>query len=374
MDIPAAKIVFPKEDRKAILKEVDEVLKSGRLTLGEKGKLFEENFKNLVKTRYAIAVNSGTASIEIPLRALNVKGKSIIVPTNTFSATAAAAFSAGARVIFADIADDLNLSPESLEERIEKDTAGVILVHIGGNISKNYEKIKRICEDNKLFLFEDAAHAHGSMFKDKYAGNLGIAASFSFYPTKVITSGEGGMITTNNEEINKKSLILRDQGKESFYSGSIIELGYNWRMSELHSILGIYQLKRLEQFIKDRTIIAQIYDKELKNIPMITLLSLDKDIKPNYYKYILFLDDCVDKNYFKKTMKEKYNISISGEVYNPPLHLQPAYGFMNHKKGDFPNAEKLCNRHICLPIYPGMTKKEALYVTNSIKEYFKDGN
>ena len=218
-------------------------------------------------------------------------------------------------------------------------------------------------------LIEDAAHAHGSTLRGKKAGSFGIASAFSFYPTKVITSGEGGMILTDNEDLMKKALVLRDQGKAGFLGNVHTEIGYNWRLSEIHAAIGLSQFNRLEEFITNRRAIAKIFDEGLKDIGGMRALSIPEAVRSNYYKYIAFLEEDIVRSDFKKKLKEKHNVSLSGEVYELPLHLQPIFKKMyGHKEGDFKQAEDLCKRHICLPVFPTMTKEDGKYVLDSIKE------
>lgn len=372
MNIPAAKIYFPEEDRKALLTQIDAILKSGQLTLGGYTKKFEEEFAKYIGTKYAAAVNSGTSALEIILRALDIAGSSVVVPTNTFFATPASVIHAGGRVIFADITDDLCLSPTSLKKAIKKDTKAVITVHIGGLISSQIAEIQQICQEQGLFLIEDAAHAHGSTLNGKKAGSLGMAAAFSFYPTKVMTSGEGGMITTNDEKIYQRALVFRDQGKAGFLGNVHTEMGYNWRMSEVHAAIGLSQFGRLEEFITNRRKIALVYDEELAKIDGITLLKTPAGTRSNYYKYAAVLKDGIDRAALKKELKEKYSVSLSGEVYELPCHLQPVFkDSYGSNGGELSVAEDLCQRHICLPVFATMTDEEAGYVVNSLKGVLK---
>jgi len=372
MQIPAAKIYFPEEDRKELLKQIDAILESGQLTLGRYTKEFEEIFAAYVGTRYAIAVNSGTSALEIPLRALDVKGHSVIVPTNTFFATPASVIHAGGKVIFADVTENLCIDPESVKEYISDDTKGVIVVHIGGIVAPQIKEIQEICKDHGLFLIEDAAHAHGSTLDGKKTGGFGDAAAFSFYPTKVMTLGEGGMITTDDKKIYERALVFRDQGKAGFYGNVHTEMGYNWRMSEVHAAIGLSQFARLEEFIRDRRSVAKIYDEELKEISGVTPIKIPANVKSNYYKYVALLDEGVDRVVIKKELKEKQGVSLSGEVYELPCHQQPIfkelYGF---EDGDFPIAEDICKRQICLPVFATMTEEQAGYVVDSLKEVLK---
>lgn len=365
MKIPAAKVVFPEGDKDWILQQMREVLDSGWLTLGKFNKQFEEEFAKRHQVKHAIAVNSGTSSIEIILRIRGAEGKEVIVPTNTFFATAAAVVHAGARPRFADIdPQTFTLSLETLKKAITKKTAGVIIVHIGGLISPEITEIKKFCDDKGLFLIEDAAHAHGSSLNGQMAGSFGIANSFSFYPTKVMTSGEGGMITTNDDRIKEEALIYRDQGKAGFYGNFHVRMGYNWRMSELHAIVGLAQLHRLDEFIAARKQIAHLYDEGLQEIPGVRPVSLPPGVESCYYKYMAILDRGIDRGALKKLLKEKFEVSLSGEVYETPLHRQPV--FEQYATGQFPVAEDICARHICLPIYSNMTKVEAQYVLDTL--------
>ncbi len=374
MKIPPIKINFPEESVKNIVNSVKESFKTGNLTLNKNVKALEEAWKTLTGTKYAIATNSGTSSIELPLRALLYKdqpedwtaeNKEIIIPANTFIATASAVRNSYAKPILVDVTENLVMDPEDLKKKITDKTKGVIYVHIGGYVSKEILEIKKICEENNLFLIEDAAHAHGTSYEDKKTGTFGDAASFSFYPTKIITSGEGGMIVTDNEEINKISRMRRDQGKLNFSSANWEMFGNNYRMSEIHAAIGIAHTNLLKEFIKERNSIAKVYDKELESIKGIIPLKILHS-KSNYYKYIVFLDN-IDKQKFKQNMKE-LGVSLSGEVYETPLHLQKAFLNFGYKKGDFPIAEKVCNKHVCLPIYNGMSTEEINYVIDCIKK------
>jgi len=370
MQIPAAKIYFPEEDKKSLLAKVDEILSTGQLTLGKYNRQFEEEFARYVGTEYAVAVNSGTSALEIILRALDIEGHSVIVPTNTFFATSASVIHAGGKVIFADIADNLCLDPESVERNIRENTKAVIIVHIGGTVPLQVTRIKEICQARGLFLIEDAAHAQGSTLLGEKAGSFGIAAAFSFYPTKVITSGEGGMITTNDGRLCHRAGIFRDQGKSGFETNLHVELGNNWRMSEIHAVIGLYQFRRLEEFLSHRRKIARVYDEGLEEVNGLTPVRPTEGVESNYYKYVAFLDKGVDRDTLKKELREKYAVSLSGEVYEIPCHFQPIFNGLG-KEGDFPMAEDLCHRMICLPISAIMTEEEAGYVIDSLRKVLR---
>ena len=367
MRIPPVKIVFSDADRRKVLAQMDEVLRSGYLTLGRFGREFEEKFADYIGARHAVAVNSGTSSLEIPLRILGIEGREVIVPTNTFFATPAAVLHAGGRVRFADVErETFALGPETMLAALTPDTVGVIVVHIGGLVSPKMAEIRRLCDERGLFLLEDAAHAHGSSQNGRRAGTFGQVASFSFYPTKVMTSAEGGMIVTNDDRMRQEALIYRDQGKAGFLTNLHTRLGYNWRMSEPHAIIGLAQFERLEEFIAHRIHIAQIYDEGLQSIPWATPLGVPLGGRCNYYKYIVLLPPGTDRVSLKKLLRQEYEVALSGEVYDTPCHLQPIFG--PHHARECPVAEDVCSRHICLPISAAMSDEEANYVVDSLKD------
>lgn len=367
MKVPPAAIHIPAEDRAWILARIDECLQSGRLTLGENGAALEKEFAEMCGVRYAVAVNSGTSSLEIILRALGVEGREVIVPTNTFYATGGAVLHAGARLRFADCEpESFAIDVQSLRSTIGPQTAAVIVVHIGGIITPHIDEIRRVCEDAGVPLIEDAAHAHGSAIGGRRAGSLGRAGCFSFYPTKVITSGEGGMIVTDDEAIYQEALIYRDQGKEGFTTNFHVRLGYNWRMSEPHAIIGLAQLRRLDEFIERRAEIAAIYDAGLAGPgSAATAVKPPAGSRCNYYKYIAMLPPGTDRPALKKIMREQHDVGLSGEVYDTPCHLQPV--FAQHAAGSFPQAEDLCARHICLPVSAKMAEDDARYVLHALE-------
>ncbi|MDE2291120.1 MAG: DegT/DnrJ/EryC1/StrS aminotransferase family protein [Elusimicrobia bacterium] len=365
--IPAAKIVIPEEDRKEILARIDEALRTGALTLGKNGKEFEAAFAKIVGAKHAVAVNSGTSSIEIPLRVLGVAGKDVIVPTNTFFATAAGVVHAGGRPVLADVdARTLGLTLESVKKAVTPRTTGVVMVHIAGLVSPETPKIAEFCREKGLFFFEDAAHAHGSSLGGKMAGTFGVAASFSFYPTKVVTSAEGGMIVTDSDDIAQQALQYRDQGKEGFLTNFHVRMGYNWRLSELHAAVGVTQLRRLEEFVRERNRVAAEYQRRLKGVEGLTLLTPPSGSVSNYYKVVGLLDRGLDRASIKKELKEKHAVSLSGEVYDTPLHKQPV--FKEYAKGSFPVADDVCARHVCLPVFPGMTDEQIAQVVKGLTE------
>jgi len=251
-------------------------------------------YANYIGTKYAIATNSGTSVLDIALRCLGVKeGDEVIVPTNTFLASPNAVIFAGGKPILADIdPKTLCIDPNDVLERISARTRGVMVVHIAGLVCPQMVELSEICEDRGLFLIEDAAHAHGAMFRGKMAGNLGDIGCFSFFPTKVMTAAEGGMICTNIDELSEIMRVLIFDGIG--HDGLHLELGYNWHMSELHSVLGIYQFHRLEHIVKRRNEIATKYRNSLNKTGGVTLFHTPPHIRHSYYKFPILIEDGSD--------------------------------------------------------------------------------
>jgi perosamine synthetase len=366
MRVPPAAIYFPPEDRQAILARIDECLTTGQLTLGKYGKELEERFAAYLGVKHAVAVNSGTSAIEIPLRVLGVEGKKVIVPANTFFATAAAVVHAGGRPRFVDCDPaTMAIDPADLRAAIGPQTAGVVIVHIAGLVTPQINEIKRICDEAGVWLFEDAAHAQGSAHAGKNAGTFGVAASFSFYPTKVITSGEGGLIVTDDDRIAEEARVYRDQGKAGFLTNFHTRLGANWRLSEPHAVIGLAQFERLDQFIAHRQRIADIYNAALGAGDVVAPLVIPEGARMNYYKYVAYLPEGVDRAALKKLLREEYEVGLSGEVYDTPLHKQPV--FEPWADRPLPGAEQICDRHICLPVSAVMTEEQAEFVVDSLR-------
>jgi len=203
---------------------------------------------------------------------------------------------------------------------------------------------------------EDAAHAHGSTLDGQYAGSFGVAAAFSFYPTKVVTSGEGGMVLTSSEEIAQEARIYRDQGKGAFTANHHVRLGSAWRMSELHAVTGLVHLRRMNEFISRRRIVAARYDKALAGLDGLQPLAEPPRCRSNIYKYIAVLPPEMGRARFKAELAGRFGVRLSGEVYDLPLHQQPVLA--EYAAGPLPVAEEVAARHICLPVHSDMTDDE----------------
>ncbi len=379
MGVPAARIVFPEPDRAEIASAVTDILATGALTLGPHTRQFESAFAaahdggtDSGHPLSAVAVSSGTAALEILLRIAGVAGRDVVVPANTFYATAAAAISAGARPVFADVDPaTFALSPRTLTAALTRNTAAVVLVHIAGLITPDADDLRRLCEIHGIPLIEDAAHAHGSTFGGRFAGSFGTAAAFSFYPTKVVTCGEGGMILTTSADLADEARIYRDQGKAAFGANHHVRHGYAWRMSELHAVAGLVHLRRMDQFIDRRRAVAARYHAGLADLGFLSPLTEPPGCLSNIYKYVALLPPGVDRAWFKRRLAESHDVRLAGEVYDLPLHVQPVLAEYASGRG-LPSAEDICQRHVCLPVHSDMRDDEVDQVLEAVAKVAAD--
>tara|TARA_B100000029_G_scaffold479288_1_gene526210 strand:- start:1628 stop:2734 length:1107 start_codon:yes stop_codon:yes gene_type:complete len=365
MKITNAKPFFPQDDIPLILDEIKKSLEAGTLTFGPNVSRLEKEFAEYVGVKNAIAVNSGTSALEIALRYYDLKGGEVIVPTNSFVASANAVILAGGKPVFVDIKKEtLCLDPDDVKKKITSKTKGIMVVHLAGLIPPEINEIKEICEEKNLFLIEDAAHAHGSSLNDKHAGSFGDVGCFSFFPTKPMTTGEGGIITTDNEEIAEFAKIVRHHGKEG---NEHTKIGYNWRMSEINAILGVYQLNRLDEFVRSRNRIASRYVEELDNMNELSLIPVPENAVHSFWKYPVLLNS-IKAPELEVRFREKYEIAL-GTIYYPPIHLQPYYiQEFGNKPGMLPVSEDVLLRETCLPIFVDMTDDMVDSVIMAIKK------
>lgn len=365
--VPPVRIDFSEEDRDWIAERIKEVLGTGRLTLGEYGEAFERGFANFVGAKHAIAVNSGTSALEIVLRGIGVAGRDVLVPANTFFATAAAVINAGARPVLMDTDPrTLSTSAAEVERRLTPNTAGAVIVHIGGFVTDKTPRIADLLARKGLWLVEDAAHAHGSTLSGRHAGMFGLAGTFSFYPTKVMTSAEGGMIVTDDDRIAQEARLYRDQGKTSFGENSHVRMGYNWRLSEPHAIIGLRHLEKLAGMVEERQRIAHRYDAALAGTNWgFEPLEVPAGCRPNYYKYVVRLRDGTDRAALKRRLREEHQVILAGEVYEAPLQNSPVFHDLD--TGDLQGSLAACGGHVCLPMFASMTDLEADRVVSALE-------
>jgi perosamine synthetase len=354
---------FSEDEIAYVTESVQSILRSGWLTLGEYTKQFEREFAEFVGTRHSLAVSSGTSALEIIFRSLNVAEKEVLVPSNTNFATPAAALYAGATVRLVDGGLYLNL--EDLEAKLSKKTFAVVIVHIGGYISPEIFKVREMCNRYGALLIEDAAHAHGASYAGYKAGQLGDAAAFSFFPTKVLTTGEGGMITTDRDEIAAHGELYRNQGK-LLGNDTHKVMGNSWRMTEIEAAIGLAQLRTLRTVTEYRRNILTYYAEALRDIPGLCVLTPSQDAMPSGYKCIALLAEGISRSNLVARMREKYGIEMGRGVYEIPIHEQPIFSSL--AEGEvFPQASDFAERHVCLPVWRTMKQEAAEYVVNALK-------
>ncbi len=356
---------FPEDSLDDILNDIRLVLKGGRLNEGPYVQEFERKFAEYCNAKYAVAVNSGTASLDVTLRHFRLQGREVIVPTNTFISTPNAVIFAGGKPVFADMNENtLGIDVEDVKRKVTSRTAGVIVVHIAGLVCPQIDELKRFCENKGLFLLEDAAHAHGAMMDGRKAGTFGDAGCFSFYPTKVMTSCEGGMILTNNQQLADEARCMRTCGQNA--ERQMVMLGHNWRLSEMAAVVGQHQLAKLEEFIAKRNQVARWYEKALVGIDGVTLFHTPANFRHSYYKYPVRLADGIDRLALNPLLKEKHGVE-PGHVYYPPCHLHPYYReTFGTKEGDLPTAERVLKQVLCLPMHYGVTQEDVDYIRDAL--------
>jgi perosamine synthetase len=356
---------FDEESTEVILREIGQTLKSGILTDGPRVAEFERQFAEYTHTKHAIAVSSGTAALEIMLRLLNIENKEVIVPTNTFVATPTSVLFSGGKPVFVDMkAETLCIDVNDVVKKVTSKTAGVIVVHIAGLVCPEMNELRKFCQDKKLFLIEDAAHAHGAMIDGQMAGGLCDGGAFSFYPTKVMTTGQGGMITTNDSAMASAAYSMRNHGLDS--ERIMMMLGDNWCMSEVTAVIGKHQLAKLEDFLRKRNEIALYYNEQFKSMNNVITFKTPVNIRHSYYKYPIRLSDNVDRDKVSTALRNGFGID-TGSIYYPPCHLHPWYKKnFGTREGDFPVSEAVLKKVLCLPMHVGITEEIAQYVTDSL--------
>lgn len=348
--IPIARPIIGEEEKKAVLK----VLDSGIIAQGPKVKAFEDVFADYIGVNHAIATNNGTSALHTALLACGIgKGDEVITTPFTFIATTNSILYCGARPVFSDIdRKTFNINPEEIKEKITERTKAVLIVHLYGQAC-DMKAITEICEDYNLKLIEDACQAHGAEYKGVKAGNFGDAACFSFYPTKNMTTGEGGMITTSNEAIAEKARVIREHGSRVRYQHEV--LGYNYRMTDIAAAIGIEQLKKLEGFNKKRIENAAKFTSGLKDMEGIETPYVAPDLRHVFHQYTLRV-----KNR-EKVVKVMEKAGIGYGIYYPvPVHKQKLYKDYKDKK--LPEAEEASRKVLSLPVHPGIGEKEIDYI------------
>jgi len=361
-------INMPQIDEKEI-EMVIEVLKSGVLTAhlgnGPMVKRFESEFARFVEAKHAVAVNNGTAALHLALLATGTKsGDEVILPSFTFTGTAEAVALIGAKPVFADIVpQSYNINPEKIEEAITEKTRAIMAVDLYG-LPANMKTINEIARKRDLIVVEDAAQAHGAMYKGKPPGHFADVACWSFYASKNMTTGEGGMVTTNNDETAEKLRCIRSHGEKEAYKSSMI--GHNYRMPEIEAAIGCAQLVKLPGFLEKRRRNTEVLTKNLSEMDGLQLPSEPQDHKHSWYLFTVRLrntDATVRNKLVDKLQKRGVGATV---YYRTPIHLMPYY----HQFGKLhlPETEKAAQQVFSLPAHPGVTLREINYIASSVKK------
>jgi perosamine synthetase len=364
--IPGAKPYFPASDRGQILEEIDKILQSGALTQGPHQNEFEAIGAEMAGTKFAVAVNSGGTALELVMESLALDGGEVIVPTQTFVASPNSVVRAGGQPVFADIdRNTLNLSAETVAPLITAKTKAVMVVHMFGLISPDTDELRELCRVHNLPLIEDAAHAHGAEYKNSRAGGLGLAGCFSYYATKILTSGEGGLITTDDENLAKELISRRNHGRDDLHS-TFGRAGNNFRMSEIAALLAVTQHRRLNEMLEHRRAIAEIYRNALSEFSPVVLIDPEENSGHAYWRYSLLLPSGLDRADIQLAMEKDHGVRITW-MYEPLCHQQPYYLERNYNLS-LPIAESMIGRLINLPTHPGVTPEDAKKASEGLRK------
>lgn len=360
--IPAAKPLVGKEEQRA----VDAVLASGMMAQGPQVAAFEEEFSaQMVDGAFCAAVNSGTSALHLGLLASGIgPGDEVIVPSFTFAATANSVAITGASPVFADIElDYFCLDPKHVEEQITEKTKAIMPVHLYGHPA-NMTALREIADKHGLQLFEDAAQAHGATLNGQPVGTFGTFGAFSFYPTKNMTSGEGGMITTRDELVLHNAKKLRNQGMEQRYANDLV--GLNNRMTDIHAAIGREQLKKVGAWTKTRQANAKFLSD---NIEGVVTPKVAEGATHVYHQYTIKIES--DRDGFQQALKDEYNIG-SGVYYPIPNHRLPS--LEKYAPGlDLPNTETAAKQCLSLPVHPSLSQEDLERIVNAVNALAKAG-
>ncbi len=354
--IPAAKPIIGDDERAA----VDRVLKSGMLAQGPEVAAFEEEFSKHVGGRHCVAMNSGTSALHLAFIAAGIeRGDEVIVPSFSFAATANSVVLAGGVPVFADIdPKTFNIDPDHAESLITSKTKAIMPVHLYGHIAA-MDRFDEIGKKHGILILEDAAQGHLASLNGKNSGEFGLCASFSFYPTKNMTAGEGGMVVTPDAEVARMLRLLRNQGQEIRYKNEVV--GFNTRMTDIHAAIGRVQLGKLPGWTKTRQENAAYLDANLKNVatPFVAPGSTH-----SYHQYTIRIPggDAAKRDEFMKRIGEK---GVGSGVYYPtPIHRLPSFGLTL----DLPETELVIKECVSLPVHPSLTKEELETIVSVVNE------
>ncbi|HCY37953.1 MAG: hypothetical protein DKM50_04950 [Candidatus Margulisiibacteriota bacterium] len=356
--------------KKEILNKIEQIIDKGSFILGEEVSFFEQSFATISKSKYAIGCSNGTDALIIALKTLGVQpGDEVITVPNTFIATAEAIGAIGAKVVFADVDETTMLMDYSIvEPKINNKTKAIIPVHLYGQ-PVDIDEIISIADNNKIRVVFDCAQAHMAEYKGRSVSEYGDMCTYSFFPGKNLGAyGDAGCVTTNNEQFELKARQLTNHGRNTSQDKyrHAIE-GFNSRLDSLQAGILNVKLKHLNSWTKNRQLVADIYKSYLNDIEEVQFPFVKED-RSHVYHLVVVKADCRDE----LALYLKENGVQTGIHYPIPLHLQPAYEYLNYKKGDFPVAEKLSSQILSLPTYPSLTEKEIVYITDKIKAFYRN--
>lgn len=350
------------------VKAVTKTISSGWITMGNKVIEFEKNVAKFLNVKHAIAINNGTSALDVILSALEIKpGDEIIVPTLTYISTANVVLYKNAKLILCDSDEKtFNTTFDLIKKKISKKTKLIIVTDMKG-MPLNYDELKNINKLFKIPIIIDSAESFSAKYKGSPVGKQFLAHTFSFFANKNLTTGEGGMVVTNNDSLAKRIKILRNQGQISRYKHTM--LGNNYRMTDICATIGIEQLKRIKKNVIRKNIIAKIYNNSFKNHPFIQLPFVPKYVtQHSWYNYCIK----VPANKRNKLIKYLQKNHIETRISFPPVHIQPYYkNRFRYKKSNYPNAYAAYKKMIDIPIWPGLSKTQARYVSKKILDFFK---
>lgn len=351
--------------REEILKAINDVFESGRLILGEKGKMLENEYAKYCGVKYAIGCDNGTNAIFLALKALGVGvGDEVITVPNTAIPTVSAIVSTGATPVFVDINRDTYLMDSTkLDAAITSKTKCIVPVHLYGQCA-DMDAINAVAKEHNLMVMEDCAQAHGAEFKGRKAGSISNISSTSFYPTKILGGyGDGGMMITNSKAYDQKLRKLRFYGAEKTYYAQ--EHGYNSRLDEVHAAILLTKLPHLEEYIERRREIAKLYNELLAD----TSLTLPKEAENCRHAYYLYVVRHPQRDMIIERLK-KNNIFVNIS-YPYPIHIMTGYKYLGYKEGDFPETESAAQEIFSLPMYPTLSDDEIIYVSDILHKILK---
>jgi dTDP-4-amino-4,6-dideoxygalactose transaminase len=360
--IPIAKPIISDEE----IEEVTKVLRSGFIAQGPKVAEFEEKFAKYVGTIHAVTTSSGTTALHLALLAAGIgPGDEVITTPFTFAATGNSIIYVGAKPIFVDIdSDTYNINPKMIDEAVTDETKAIMPVHLYGQPAE-MDLINSIAKDHELLVIEDAAQAHGATYKGNKTGRLGDMGCFSFYPTKNMTTSEGGIITTDIEEIAEKSRVLRAHGESERYTH--VFLGYNFRMTDIAAAIGIVQLNKLDEFNKRRITNAKYLTEHINEINGIKPPYVASNVKHVFHQFTIR----VERSKRDELMRFLNNRGIGTGIHYPkPIYEQKAYQELGFR-ASCPEAELASSEVISLPVHPSLEEKDLKKIVSTLNEASK---